>query len=240
MQHEVMTGKQADRRMVPWTWAPCSNGTHDGQKWLWVSRRGVMSVTLPPPKDRTSFMPYCKHFCGYNGTASAACDSAVVAAATWGKTSRLQNPSVPCPVTSVCQSVDTLPVGGCQRFDAILWANGVKIWLSNVTWARFSSAVSKNSRLSHGFTHSAPRRAKSSSRSRSHIPGLLAGVGLLRVQVCSIWTMGAIIQRTAASCPAALRQIHYQGTNLKRSNTSSILSFLFPPMQYIRNVIIEI
>lgn len=149
-------------------------------------------------------------------------------------------PSVPYPVTSICQSVDMLPVGGCQRFDSIIWANGIKIWLSNVTWARFSSAVSKNSHLSHGFTHSALRWAKSSSQSLSHIPGLLAGVGLLRVQVCSIWTMGAIIQRTAALCPAALQQIHYQGTNLKRSNISSILSFLFPPMQYIWNVIIEI
>lgn len=65
---------------------------------------------------------------------------------------------------------------------------------------------------------------------------LVVGVEQVGDQVCSIWTGRVIIQRTAAPCPATLQQIHYPGTNLKRSNISSILPLLFPLMQYIWNL----
>lgn len=73
MQHEVMIGKQASHmisRMYIWTWVQMQlMELVTDKNWLptvWVSRSGIMNVTLPLPKDRMSFMPYCKHFCSYN------------------------------------------------------------------------------------------------------------------------------------------------------------------------------
>lgn len=69
MQHEVMTGKQVAHmisRMYIWTWAQMllmELVTDKSQlPAVWV----ILKVTPPPPKDRMSFMPYCKHFWGYN------------------------------------------------------------------------------------------------------------------------------------------------------------------------------
>lgn len=55
---------------------------------------------------------------------------------------------------------------------------------------------------------------------------LVVGVKQVWDQVWSVSTVGVIIQRTAA--PGTLRQMHHPGTNLKRSNISSIPLLVFP------------
>lgn len=62
---------------------------------------------------------------------------------------------------------------------------------------------------------------------------LVVGVKQVWDLVWSVSTVGVIIQRTAA--PGTLRQMHHPGTNLKRSNISSIPLLVFPLMQYFKS-----
>lgn len=147
---------------------------------------------------------------------------------------------------SIRQSVDMFPAGSCQETQLDHTAEWhkllLKIWHHNVTCRYFSSALSKNGNLFLSWTHRQSDRLSFLSLSPSFsqcVPNpLVVGVEQVGDQVCSVWTVGVIIQRTAAPCPGTLQQIHYPGTNLKRSNISSILPLLFPLMQYIWNLTI--
>lgn len=154
-------------------------------------------------------------------------------------------------ITSICQSVDMLPAGGCQRLGSIILQNDTSLCerFDTTMWPTTASPRqhSENGNLFLSLTHGQsdrlllflPLSLSLSPPFSQCIPNpLVVGVEQVGDQVCSIWTVRVIIQRTAALCPTSLQQIHYPGTNLKRSNISSILPLQFPLMQYIWNLII--
>lgn len=54
---------------------------------------------------------------------------------------------------------------------------------------------------------------------------MTSGSGLLRVQACSIWTIGVIIQCTAGPCPSTLQQMK---PGDKSEKVKHLIHFVFP------------
>lgn len=108
-----------------------------------------------------------------------------------------------------------------------------------MTCRYFPSAQSESCNLFRSLTHGQSDGLQLPPARSLHlfpqcVPNpLVVGVKQVWDQVWSVSTVGVIIQRTAA--PGTLRQMHHPGTNLKRSNISSIPLLVFPLMQYFKS-----